>query len=338
MIFAMHQIMVAILVRHGMDSAWHRELMRQLLDEQLLIASSTTEGQGGGDLRTSVCAVERSGDRFTLTKDATVMSYGAQADAILTTARRSADAPPTDQVLVATASSAIISSSRFRIGRRSGCAGPAALASCSKAAAAAEQVLPEAYAAIQMHTMMPVAHLTWSSVWAGIAAGAVERARRFVRIAARRSGGQLPPGAAHLTRAGLSLRSLRGTIASALRRFEAAGTGSDQLELMDFQNAMNLLKVNASEIRHGHCDELHACLRIGRLSQRRRIQRGAPSARHSLVVHHDQQRSHPRQRGRRVAADRAAINFARLAHAPVSFNNPEYPFHIWIGEDRNTYE
>ena len=49
--------------------------------------------------------------------------------------------------------------------------------------------------------MMPVAHLTWSGVWAGIAAGAVERARAFVRNAARRAGGQLPPGAAHLTRA-----------------------------------------------------------------------------------------------------------------------------------------
>jgi acyl-CoA dehydrogenase len=238
--------MVAILVRHGMDSSWHRALMRQLLDEQLLIASSTTDGQGGGDLRASVCAVERSGSRFTLAKDATVMSYGAQADAILTTARRSADAPPTDQVLVALVKhdyqlEAI--QDWQTLGMRGTCSAGFML----KGGGSAEQVLPAAYAAIQMHTMMPVAHLTWSSVWAGIAAGAVERARRFVRIAARRSGGQLPPGAAHLTRAGLSLRSLRGTIASALGRFEAAGTGSNQLELMDFQNAMNLLKVNASE-------------------------------------------------------------------------------------------
>ena len=53
---------------------------------------------------------------------------------------------------------------------------------------------------------MPVAHLTWSAVWAGIAAGAVDRARAFVRNAARGSDGQLPPGAAHLTRASASLR------------------------------------------------------------------------------------------------------------------------------------
>ena len=93
MIFAMHQIMVACLVRHAAGSAWHRELLRRLAAEQLLLASSTTEGQGGGDLRKSDCAVVQDGARFTLTKSATVVSYGAQADAIVTTARRAPDAP-----------------------------------------------------------------------------------------------------------------------------------------------------------------------------------------------------------------------------------------------------
>src|ERR1700730_9305135 len=91
MIFAMHQIMVAILVRHARNSPWHKRLLQRLSSEQLLLASSTTEGMGGGDLRTSVCAVEQTGSRITLTKSATVMSYGEQADAILTTARRSMD-------------------------------------------------------------------------------------------------------------------------------------------------------------------------------------------------------------------------------------------------------
>ena len=247
MIFAMHQIMVAILVRHAQSSSWHRHLLRLLLTEQLLIASSTTEGQGGGDLRTSVCAVEQAGTRIALAKDATVMSYGAQADAILTTARRSADAPPTDQVLLA------IVKEDYQLepildwqtlGMRGTCSSGFKL----KATGEAGQVLPDSYATIQMHTMMPVAHLTWSAVWSGIAADAVERARRFVRTAARRAGGQLPPGAAHLTRATMSLRALRGMLASALQRFDAIAAEKDQLELLDFQNAMNLLKVNASEM------------------------------------------------------------------------------------------
>jgi acyl-CoA dehydrogenase len=110
------------------------------------------------------------------------------------------------------------------------------------------QILPEPYEAIHVHTMMPVAHLTWSSAWAGIAAGAVERARLFVREAARRANGQLPPGAAHLTRANATLRTLRALVASNLQRFEAASADERALEALDFQTSMNLLKVNASEL------------------------------------------------------------------------------------------
>ena len=93
---------------------------------------------------------------------------------------------------------------------------------------------------------MPVAHLTWSGVWAGIAAGALERARRLVRAAARGNKGQLPPAAAHLTRATISLRSLRVLVASALQKFEKMDRV--ELETLDFQTSMNLLKVNASEL------------------------------------------------------------------------------------------
>ena len=70
-----------------------------------------------------------------------------------------------------------------------------------RAAGAAEQILPEPYERIHPQSMVPVSHLAWSATWAGIAAGAVERARAFVRNAARHSGGTMPPGAAHFTKA-----------------------------------------------------------------------------------------------------------------------------------------
>ena len=245
MIFAMHQIMVAILVRHARNSPWHRRLLRRLSTEQLLLASSTTEGQGGGDLRKSACAVERTGSRIALAKSATVVSYGAQADAILTTARRSPDAQPSDQVLVA------LVKEDYQLERivdwdALGMRGTCSTGFMLKAAGEINQLLPESYQTIHTQTMMPVAHLTWSGVWSGIAAGAVERARRFVRSAARHANGQLPPGAAHLTRATTSLRALRGIVGSALQRFEVLTT--DEIESLDFQTAMNLLKVNASEL------------------------------------------------------------------------------------------
>jgi acyl-CoA dehydrogenase len=247
MIFAMHQIMVAILVRHAQSSPWHGRLLRRLSSEQLLLASSTTEGMGGGDLRKSVCAVEQNGPRIALAKSATVMSYGEQADAILTTGRRSADATSSDQVLVAFVREDYQLEPIMNwdtLGMRGTCSSGFTL----KCNGEIDQVVPVPYEKIQSHTMMPVAHLTWSAVWAGLAAAAVERARRSVRAAARNANGQSVLGATSLTRATMSLRALRGTVASALQRFEAVGTKERELESLEFQTAMNLFKVSASEM------------------------------------------------------------------------------------------
>jgi acyl-CoA dehydrogenase len=247
MIFAMHQIMVACLVRHAAGSAWHQQFLRRLAAGQLLLASSTTEGQGGGDLRKSDCAVVQDGGRFTLTKSATVMSYGAHADGIVTTARRAPDAPATDQVLVA------VLKDDYRLDRLSGWDTLGMRGTCSagfklESAGTVDQILPEPYQKIHAHTVMPVAHLTWSAVWTGIAASAVERARQFVRKAMRGNTGQLPPGAAHLTRAGATLRVLQATVTSALQRYETILAEGREPEALDFQTTLNLLKVNASEL------------------------------------------------------------------------------------------
>jgi acyl-CoA dehydrogenase len=247
LIFAMHQMMVACLIRHGLNSPWHHRFAQRIYSEQLLLASSTTEGKGGGDLRKSECAVEQDGIAIALTKSATVMSYGAQADAVVTTARRSADAPASDQVLVAFGKgdySLEQIAGWDTLGMRGTCSAGFNFEGIGKM----DQVLPEPYQRIHARTGMPVAHLTWSAVWAGVAASAVDRARAFVRSAARGSSGQLPPGAAHLTRATASLRTLRAVITSALTRYEAAKNDAGELDSLDFQTGMNLLKVTASEL------------------------------------------------------------------------------------------
>jgi acyl-CoA dehydrogenase len=247
LIYAMHQMMVACVVRHARESAWHAQFLRRIAAEQLLVASSTTEGKSGGDLRKSECAVERDGSAMTVAKNATVMSYGAQADAIVTTARRAVDAASSDQVLAA------FYQDQYRLDHIGGWDTLGMRGTCSggfnfHGAGAVEQVLPEPYQKIHAHTGMPVAHLTWSAVWAGVATSAVDRARAFVRGAARGSGGQLPPGATHLTRASSSLRTLRSVITSALERYEAALQNPAALDSLDFQTGMNLLKVTASEL------------------------------------------------------------------------------------------
>jgi acyl-CoA dehydrogenase len=246
MIYAMHQTKVACLVRHGRGSPWHQLLLRRLCAEQLLLASSTTEGQAGGDVRNSSAAIDGE-SRITLVRQATVISYGEAADGIVTTARRSADAASSDQVLVA------FLKENYTLDRLNGWDAFGMRGTCSAgfklvASGLREQILPVSYEKIHSHTMMPFAHLAWSGAWAGIAAAAVDRARAFVRMAAHRSGGTLPPGAAHFTRAGASLRTLRSLIAAALQRFETASADAAVLESVDFQTGMNMLKVNASEL------------------------------------------------------------------------------------------
>jgi acyl-CoA dehydrogenase len=247
MIFAMHQTKVACLVRHGTGSRWHETLMRRVAAEQLLLASSTTEGQNGGNIRSSAAAVERAGAEISLVRNATVISYGAQADGIVTIARRAGDAAASDQVLLALTRDNYTLERSLEwetLGMRGTCSAGFEL----KATASAEQVFPEAYEKIHAQTMTPVAHLCWSSVWAGIAAAAVDRAQLFIRKAARGAGGQMPPGAAHFTAARMTLTKLRAVITSTLDTYTTHEHDELALSSLGFQSSINLLKVEASEL------------------------------------------------------------------------------------------
>lgn len=248
MVFAMHQIKVACVMRHACGSAWHEAMLRRLCDEQMLLASSTTEGQNGGNVRSSAAAIEsETDDAIVLDRESTVISYGAEADGIVTTARRSSEAAGSDQVLV------VLLREHYRLepvlqwdtlGMRGTCSAGFRL----RARGSADQVLPVAYETIHSQTMTPVAHILWGAAWSGIAAAAVERAQNFIRKAARHGKGQLPPGAAHYTKAQSSLRVLRTLVQAGVVRYEAALADERLFGSLDFHAAMNLLKVDASEI------------------------------------------------------------------------------------------
>jgi acyl-CoA dehydrogenase len=247
MIFAMHQTKVACLIRHGAGSDWHEALMRRVASEQLLLASSTTEGQNGGNIRSSAAAVEQSSGEISLVRSATVISYGAEADGIVTVARRAGDAAASDQVLLA------VTKDNYTLERIQGWETLGMRGTCSagfelKIKGPAEMIFPDAYEKVHAQSMTPVAHLCWSSVWAGIAAAAVERAQRFIRKAARGAGGQMPPGAAHFTAAKMSLAKLRAMITVNLDLYAAHEYDERALASLDFQSSINLLKVEASEL------------------------------------------------------------------------------------------
>jgi acyl-CoA dehydrogenase len=247
MIFAMHQTKVACLVRHGAGSAYHEALMRRVASEQMLLASSTTEGQNGGNIRFSSAAVEHAGSEISLVRNATVISYGAQADGIVTIARRDGDAVGSDQVLLAITRDDYTLERSVEwetLGMRGTCSAGFEL----KFKGSSEQIFPEGYDKIHTQTMTPVAHLCWSSAWAGIAAASVARAQAFIRKAARGAGGQMPPGAAHFNAARMKLAKLRAIITANLDHYAAHEHDERVLSSIDFQTSINLLKVEASEL------------------------------------------------------------------------------------------
>ncbi|MCA9098137.1 MAG: acyl-CoA/acyl-ACP dehydrogenase, partial [Planctomycetaceae bacterium] len=97
MIYAMHCIQVGCVVHHAQKSEFFRDYLRELVTEQRLMASATTEIGTGGDLTSSICAVEVTGDRFSVTKQAPVISYGEDADDILVTCRSTPNSPAGEQ-------------------------------------------------------------------------------------------------------------------------------------------------------------------------------------------------------------------------------------------------
>jgi acyl-CoA dehydrogenase len=247
MIYAMHTTKVACIIRHGHGIPWMETMMRRVGRDQWLLASSTTEGQNGGNIRSSAAAVDHEGDMIALTRDATVISYGAEADGLVTIARRATDAVASDQVLLA------LAKDDYSLKRTLGWETLGMRGTCStgfelRVDCPADRVFPESYDKIHAQTMTPFAHLCWSSAWAGIAAAAVTRAQAFVRKAARSSGGQMPPAVAHFTAAKMSLAKLRALIAANIDTFAHHEHDERAVGSLDFQSSITLLKVQASEL------------------------------------------------------------------------------------------
>jgi acyl-CoA dehydrogenase len=247
LIFAMHQIKMACIIRHYKGNPALEHILRQIASDQLLLASSTTEGQAGGNVRSSEAAVEHVGDQITLERKATVISYAMEADGIVTTARRGADAAASDQVLL------VLLRKDYTLEKLQswdtlGMRGTHSEGFTLRARAPEQQILPEPYEKIHPQTMVPHAHILWGSVWAGIAAVATGKAQAFVRNALRGSGGQMPPGAAHFTKAASSLRTMRGVLNSAMRSYQAAMGDEKALGTLEFQSMITMTKVQVSEL------------------------------------------------------------------------------------------
>jgi len=251
MILAMHHIQVACIARHGMGSAFFEKYMREhLVARQDVIASITSENGTFGDTRSSVCAVEVSGDKIKLEKDATTVSYGQHADAQLVTCRRAADAAASDQVLVLFKHGDYTleqTGTWDTLGMRGTCSPGAKFSGHG----GAEQIVPGSFADSSAQTMVPYSHILWASLWTGIAGDALGRAAQFVRGEARKKPGTVPPNATRLARAHVDLQAMRHNWESCAQEFDELGDGPgarETLGSMGWALRMNQLKMNISEM------------------------------------------------------------------------------------------
>ena len=220
MVFAMHQIQIASIVRHVDGAPWFEDYLRDVARDQRLVASVTSEIGTGGDLGKSIAAVTPGEDgQATFEKQAPTVSYGAYADDLLTTlapgarrrARRSGRRPDPPRAVHARAEGHLGPDGHARhvlaratsSGRRSRC----------------DQVLPVPFSTVGTESMVPISHILWSHLWLGIATDAFDRARAFVRASAKGRPDQLPPTAVRLSQLMSELSLLRAEVYTGLRDF-----------------------------------------------------------------------------------------------------------------------
>ncbi|KQU07899.1 acyl-CoA dehydrogenase [Rhodococcus sp. Leaf7] len=247
MIFAMHHTQVMSLSRHGLESPVIRDFLASMVTDQPLVASATTEINIGGDVRSSSCAVEYEGDRYTLTKNAPVISYGEYADVVLATARRSPESAPSDQVLVACLREDVTlqkTGTWDTMGFRGTCSPGFML----RASGSAEWVVPATYSDISAQTMLPTAHVLWGGAWLGIADAAVRKARKSVQKLARKTPGVTPPSAARLAELLVVHQQLSDTVFTAGAKFDAISDDPAALGAIGFALSINNVKVTASDL------------------------------------------------------------------------------------------
>ncbi len=249
MVFAMHQIQVVTMARHAEDAGFFEEHLSRLAAEQRLVASVTSEVGTGGDMGKSVAALTP-GEHGTVsfTKQAPTVSYGAYADDLLTTLRRAPEAEPGDQVLALTRRDQHELEPQGTwdpFGMRGTCS-PGYVVS---ATLDREQVLPAPFSQIGPESMVPVSHILWSHLWLGISTDAFDRARAFVRVAAKRTPGATPPAAHKLSQVMSELSLLRAEVAQGLRDYadHMDDPGREWLTTMAAALRFNNLKIAASE-------------------------------------------------------------------------------------------
>lgn len=247
-VLSMHYTQILSVIHHHQNNPQLIAYMQRVAKENRLIASVTSEVGPGGNMRNSACAVEMKDGQFTLTKQATTISYGEHADDLMITARKDHDAAAGDQVLV------IAEKGHFTLdnigewdtlGMRGTCSPPATVSAHGDA----WQVIPAPFADIATHTMVPTSHILWSAWWYGLATGATQKARELLRAKARSNPGTNPLGAHRVAELDAQLQSMGYEVMWMAREYAEAVSDNSLAPLtteIGYGLNINALKLNSS--------------------------------------------------------------------------------------------
>lgn len=244
MVFAMHHTQALVLAKYA-RSGPIVDLANSIAAEESLLASATTEITTGGDIGSSTCAVEVHDDTVTLCKNAPVISYGQYADYICATARRTADSPSNDQVLLVcpAADSRLEPTGTWDVLGFRGTCSPGFILNVTTSR---HNVLPHDYATMAAATMVPASHTLWASVWLGIADAAVGKARTAVRQAVRKADGKSVPQTLLLADLLVRHQALEAHVLHEVERYDAFVKADSEEPTIGFTLAMNNLKIDSS--------------------------------------------------------------------------------------------
>jgi acyl-CoA dehydrogenase len=250
MVFAMHQIQLLSIVRHYERGSWFEQYLRDQASEQRLIASVTSEVGTGGDMGRSIAAViDVDADTVRFEKQAPTVSYGAYADDLLTTLRRSETAEPGDQVMALSSrgQTELEPTGTWDVLGMRGTCSPGCVVSATFPRRQVMATTP--FSRVAAESMVPISHILWSHLWLGIAEDAFDRARSFVRASAKRRPGEPIPAAQRLSHVMSELSMLRAEVESARNGFVVASAqpGREELSTMASALRFNNLKIAASE-------------------------------------------------------------------------------------------
>lgn len=250
LVYAMHMSQALSLSVHA-SGDWFDALQRRMLEDQLLIASGTSEKGPGGDILTSICQTETAGDgSLTVVKESPNISYIDHADLILVTANHTPPGGRRKQVLIA----AEVDREAFEPGRDTSFMGMRGILNRPwkfTIRFAPEAILPADFGAVARQTMTPSIQIFWAALWSGIAWTALDRAKRFVTTEIP-ADAEIAPVAAHeLTRLIDRHHMMNTMIRSAISAYESRGEARDMGFGLSAQ--INRIKVNCSELGVGIC-------------------------------------------------------------------------------------